>query len=179
MYQREFFGFEKGVLKGEWKAWDGIENGEWLGVFVAGLKMYVAYPGKQVARTHGSIGSKITWNGKKMNDLPDFLYFWVLRKSKYWTESRMSFQQKSSFHNNMKLKVIIHEAEEGGYWAEVPAIPGCMTQGETFDELLQNIYEAVEGCLSIEIDESIQSKNTRVLEIAVWNKFQERNFAEF
>lgn len=67
----------------------------------------------------------------------------------------------------MKLKVIIHEAEEGGYWAEVPAIPGCMTQGETFDELLQNIYEAVEGCLSIEIDESIQSKNTRVLEIAV------------
>lgn len=49
----------------------------------------------------------------------------------------------------MKLKVIIHEAEEGGYWAEVPAIAGCMTQGETFDELLQNIYEAVEGCLSV------------------------------
>ena len=49
----------------------------------------------------------------------------------------------------MKLKVIIHEAEEGGYWAEVPSIPGCATQGETFDELLRNIYEAVEGCLSI------------------------------
>ena len=47
----------------------------------------------------------------------------------------------------MKLKVIIHEAEEGGYWAEVPSIPGCATQGETFDELLRNIYEAVEGCL--------------------------------
>ena len=31
----------------------------------------------------------------------------------------------------MKLKVVIHEAEEGGYWAEVPAIPWCMTQGET------------------------------------------------
>ncbi len=30
----------------------------------------------------------------------------------------------------MKLKVIIHEAEEGGFWAEVPSIPGCMTQGE-------------------------------------------------
>ena len=36
----------------------------------------------------------------------------------------------------MKLKVIVHEAEEGGYWAEVPAIPGCATQGDTFEELL-------------------------------------------
>ena len=43
----------------------------------------------------------------------------------------------------MKLKVIVHEAEEGGYWAEVPAIPGCATQGETFEELLNNLYEAV------------------------------------
>jgi predicted RNase H-like HicB family nuclease len=49
---------------------------------------------------------------------------------------------------NMKLKVIVHEAEEGGYWAEVPSIPGCATQGDTFEELLQNLYEAVEGCLS-------------------------------
>ncbi len=51
----------------------------------------------------------------------------------------------------MKLKVIIHEAEEGGYWAEVPAIPGCATQGETFEELLGNLYEAVEGCLSVDV----------------------------
>ena len=49
----------------------------------------------------------------------------------------------------MKLKVIVHEAEEGGYWAEVPAIPGCVTQGDTFEELLSNLYEAVEGCLSV------------------------------
>jgi predicted RNase H-like HicB family nuclease len=45
----------------------------------------------------------------------------------------------------MKIKVIVHEAEEGGYWAEVPAIPGCATEGETFEELLKNLYEAVEG----------------------------------
>ncbi len=51
----------------------------------------------------------------------------------------------------MKLKVIIHEAEEGGYWAEVPSIPGCATQGENFEELLQNLYEAVEGCLSVDV----------------------------
>jgi predicted RNase H-like HicB family nuclease len=37
----------------------------------------------------------------------------------------------------MKLKIIIHDAEEGGYWAEVPAIPGCAAQGETLDELLE------------------------------------------
>jgi predicted RNase H-like HicB family nuclease len=47
----------------------------------------------------------------------------------------------------MKIKVIVHEAEEGGYWAEVPAIPGCATQGETMEELLCNLNEAIEGCL--------------------------------
>lgn len=51
----------------------------------------------------------------------------------------------------MKLKVIIHKAEEGGYWAEVPALPGCVTQAESMEELIPNIYEAVEGCLSIDL----------------------------
>ena len=67
----------------------------------------------------------------------------------------------------MKLKVVVHEAEEGGYWAEVPSIPGCATQGETFAELLENIYEAVEGCLSVDVSESVVSANSRVLDIAV------------
>ena len=62
----------------------------------------------------------------------------------------------------MKLKVIVHEAEEGGYWAEVPSIPGCATQGETFDELLGNIYEAVEGCLSVDIkDVKVTGKDNK------------------
>ncbi|MDH4129782.1 MAG: type II toxin-antitoxin system HicB family antitoxin, partial [Spirochaetota bacterium] len=43
----------------------------------------------------------------------------------------------------MKLKVIIHKAEEGGYWAEVPALPGCVSQGESYDETLSNIQEAM------------------------------------
>jgi len=47
------------------------------------------------------------------------------------------------------LKAIIHEAEEGGFWAEVPAIPGCATQGDTMEELLTNLREAVEACLAI------------------------------
>jgi len=67
----------------------------------------------------------------------------------------------------MKLKVVVHEAEEGGYWAEVPAIPGCATQGETFEELLQNLYEAIEGCLSVDIEEPEHEDKDRILEIAV------------
>jgi len=67
----------------------------------------------------------------------------------------------------MKLKVIVHEAEEGGYWAEVPSIPGCATQGETFEELLQNLYEAIEGCLSVDVSSTQLGEDGRVLEIAV------------
>ncbi len=51
----------------------------------------------------------------------------------------------------MKLKVVIDQAEEGGYWAKVPSIPGYATRGESFEELLTNLYEAIEGCLSVEI----------------------------
>ena len=67
----------------------------------------------------------------------------------------------------MKLKVVIHKAEEGGYWAEVPSIPGCATQGETFDELLSNIYEAVEGCLSVDVQDIKVSEKDKIMEIAV------------
>ncbi len=67
----------------------------------------------------------------------------------------------------MKLKVIIHDAEEGGYWAEVPSIAGCVTQGDSFDELLSNIYEAVEGCLSVDIQDITVSEKDRIMEIAV------------
>ena len=67
----------------------------------------------------------------------------------------------------MKVKVIVHEAEEGGYWAEVPAIPGCATQRETFEELLKNLYEAVEGCLSVDVQPPKSMNKDRVLEIVV------------
>lgn len=67
----------------------------------------------------------------------------------------------------MKLKVLVHEAEEGGFWAEVPALPGCATQGETMDELLSNIREAIEGCLAVETSTAENEPNTRVIEVAV------------
>ena len=67
----------------------------------------------------------------------------------------------------MKIKVVVHDAEEGGFWAEVPAIPGCATQGETMDELLRNVHEAIEGCLSVDVAEPKPDDNRRILEIAV------------
>ena len=67
----------------------------------------------------------------------------------------------------MKVQVIVHEAEEGGYWAEVPGIPGCATQGETFEELLENLYEAVEGCLSVHVQTPKTTGKDRVMEIAI------------
>ena len=67
----------------------------------------------------------------------------------------------------MKIKVVVHEAEEGGFWAEVPAIPGCATQGETLEELMSNVQEAVEGCLSIDVEEPQRTDRDQVLEIVV------------
>ncbi len=67
----------------------------------------------------------------------------------------------------MKIKVVVHEAEEGGYWAEVPAIPGCATQGDSFEELLKNLYEAVEGCLSVDVTPPKSTDKDKVLEIVV------------
>lgn len=69
----------------------------------------------------------------------------------------------------MKLKIIVHEAEEGGYWAEVPALPGCVTEGDTMAELETNLRDAIEGWLLVEAEKSdaeITSSST-VLELAV------------
>ncbi|MEI7902793.1 MAG: type II toxin-antitoxin system HicB family antitoxin, partial [bacterium] len=71
----------------------------------------------------------------------------------------------------MRLKVLVHTEPEGGYWAEVPAIPGCMTQGETMAELRVNLREAVSACMEI-LQERAQAtivpvSGTRVLEMAL------------
>ncbi len=67
----------------------------------------------------------------------------------------------------MKIKVVVHEAEEGGFWGEVPAIPGCASQGETVDELLANLHEAIEGCLSVDVQAPKSDRKQRILEIAL------------
>jgi predicted RNase H-like HicB family nuclease len=67
----------------------------------------------------------------------------------------------------MKIKVVMHDAEEGGFWVEVPAIQGCATQGETMEELLRNLHEAIEGCLSVHVAEPAANGTQHILEIAV------------
>ena len=67
----------------------------------------------------------------------------------------------------MKIKVVVYDAEGGGFWAEVPAIPGCATQGETMDELLRNLHEAIEGCFSVDVAEPKPGGKERILEIAL------------
>jgi predicted RNase H-like HicB family nuclease len=67
----------------------------------------------------------------------------------------------------MTLKAIVHAAEEGGFWAEVPALPGCRTQGETEAEIQANLLEAIE--LWFEVGEASAAPATegRVLEVAL------------
>lgn len=67
----------------------------------------------------------------------------------------------------MNLRVVVHEAEEGGYWAEVPAVPGCVTQADTLEELRKNIHEAIEGCLSVEMRDVAITETDQVIEVAV------------
>ena len=65
----------------------------------------------------------------------------------------------------MKIQAVIHVAEEGGFWAEVPALPGCVTQGESRMELEENLREAVEGWLLA--GEANLSSADEVLEMAI------------
>lgn len=67
----------------------------------------------------------------------------------------------------MKFKAIIRTAEEGGFWAEVPALPGCVTQGDTKEELELNLREAIEGWLAAGQDELSSSTNEQILELAI------------
>ncbi|MBM3883478.1 MAG: type II toxin-antitoxin system HicB family antitoxin [Verrucomicrobia bacterium] len=67
----------------------------------------------------------------------------------------------------MTFKAIIHEADEGGYWAEVPALPGCVTQGETIEDVTLSLREAIAGWLSVETPETPAAPNDRVIELAL------------
>lgn len=67
----------------------------------------------------------------------------------------------------MKIKIVVHKAQEGGYWAEVPALPGCVSQADTMEELLKNINEAIEATLSID-DSQIQiSEQDQIFEVTI------------
>lgn len=66
----------------------------------------------------------------------------------------------------MKIRAIIHPAEEGGYWAEVPALPGCVTKG-AMEEVMANLQDAVEGWLDVANSRTAIESTDQVVEIAV------------
>jgi predicted RNase H-like HicB family nuclease len=67
----------------------------------------------------------------------------------------------------MKVKAIVHPAEEGGYWAEVPALPGCITEGDTMEELMANLEDAISGWLEVANSRKINESQAQVVEIVV------------
>jgi predicted RNase H-like HicB family nuclease len=67
----------------------------------------------------------------------------------------------------MKIRAIIHPAEEGGYWAEVPALPGCITEGDSMEEVMANLKDAIEGWLDVANSRNAIESTDQVVEIAV------------
>lgn len=67
----------------------------------------------------------------------------------------------------MKIKAIVHQAQEGGYWAEVPALPGCITEGDTMEELENNLKDVIEGWLEVANDNHTVENDTQIPEVAV------------
>ncbi|MEW6491174.1 MAG: type II toxin-antitoxin system HicB family antitoxin [Cyanobacteriota bacterium] len=67
----------------------------------------------------------------------------------------------------MKIRAIIHAAEEGGYWAEVPALPGCITEGDTMEEVMANLKDVIEGWLDVANSRHAVESTAQVVEIAV------------
>lgn len=67
----------------------------------------------------------------------------------------------------MNIRAVIHPAQEGGYWAEVPALPGCITEGETIEEVTENLKDAIEGWLEVANSRQGAQSNDRIIEIAV------------
>lgn len=67
----------------------------------------------------------------------------------------------------MKFKVIVHTAEEGGYWAEVPALPGCITEGDNWEELTNNLQDAIQGWLEVANNVDTLQSEDKIIEIYV------------
>ncbi|MFB2919431.1 type II toxin-antitoxin system HicB family antitoxin [Aerosakkonema funiforme] len=67
----------------------------------------------------------------------------------------------------MKLKVVLEPSDEGGYTVYVPSLPGCISEGETIEESLANIQEAIELYLEPTEDDLIVKEGAIVRELAL------------
>ena len=67
-----------------------------------------------------------------------------------------------------KYTVVVHEEPEGGFWAEVPALPGCYSQADSMSELMDNVREAISGVLAVMREQGASPEsNIQILDIAV------------
>ena len=78
-----------------------------------------------------------------------------------WLRSRKE-DLKMSIYN-----AIVHEAEEGGYWAEVPELPGCVTEADTLDELNEMLKEAIAGYLEVAAENNVTIERSALMQVAV------------
>ena len=67
----------------------------------------------------------------------------------------------------MKFKVILEPSDEGGFTVYVPALPGCISEGDTEEEALQNMKEAIELYLEPAEEETVLSERARVIELVI------------
>ena len=74
---------------------------------------------------------------------------------------------QSNYLHDMMIKAIIHKAEEGGFWAEVPALPGCVTQGETEAEIEASLHEAIALWLEAGEPEPCHNQEDKIVELTV------------
>ena len=88
-------------------------------------------------------------------------------KQRYILDFKITSKNYLWNKTNMKIKAIVHQAKEGGYWAEVPALPGCITEGDTQDELLANLEDAVKGWLEVANDIQHKGSEEQIVEIVV------------
>ena len=70
----------------------------------------------------------------------------------------------------MRYTILIHRGEDFGFWAECPAIPGCISQGKTLGELRKNIRDAIKSCLYVMNEEARkkgQKDSSKIIQIAI------------
>ena len=78
----------------------------------------------------------------------------------------VAFTERRS--RNMSIyNAIVHKAEEGGYWAEVPELPGCVTEADTLDELNEMLKEAIAGYLEVAAENNVAIERTALMQVAV------------
>jgi len=92
---------------------------------------------------------------------------WRPSRTSTWRWRKSCLRDSDSYLEDMKIKAIIHSAEEGGFWAEVPALPGCHTQGETIEEIEEKLKEAISLWLEAGEPEHSGSESDRIIEVAV------------